>query len=129
MVSVSNLDDIPAIDLYPPSEAPGYYRSESPDILKVSSVVPSDQPPDEKSMKSVHGVPYDAPFFLPPTPEQAPPSTADSGYQPGYYLQRVRKKPLEVSQNFIVFTQGPHPPLTLPHPLQLTVVISQATTS
>ena len=103
MVSMSNLDDIPSLDMYPPSEAPGYYRNESPDILKVSPDQPIDK--DRKSLykvpydeRSLHRAPYESPF--PPTPDQAP-STADStGYQPGYYLQRVKKKPMSVSQYY-----------------------------
>ena len=103
MVSMSNLDDIPALDMYPPSDAPGYYRNESPDILKVSPVQPFHDK-DGKSIyrgpydeRSLHRAPYDTP--LPPTPDHIPPSTADSTdtYAPGYYLQRVRRKQMSVS--------------------------------
>ena len=99
LVSVSNLDDIPAIDLYPSPEAPGYYRSESPDILRVSAAQPDETTLEGMEFghdaRSLRRAPYEMPF--PPTPGVIPPSTADTEYDPGYYLQKVKKRPLSVS--------------------------------
>ena len=106
---MSNLDDIPAIDLYPPPEAPGYYRSESPDILRVSAAQPDETTLEGMEFgadaRSLRRAPYETP--LSPTPGCGPgrrsPSTADTEYDPGYYLQKIKKRPLSVSLVGCVF--------------------------
>ncbi|XP_045214999.2 coiled-coil domain-containing protein 33-like isoform X2 [Mercenaria mercenaria] len=83
MVSVSNIEDIPSLDLYPPSDVPGYYRGDSAEILKLES------PARQAKVES--------PLSAPRTPK-TPPSAPHQYYRkpnPGrYVLQKIKKRPL-----------------------------------
>ena len=80
MVTGNNLETLPALDLFPEPNA-GYYRTgdeatsqKSPEVLKVSF---AEEPPSWDSLSSER--------------QETPPA------QPGYYLQKVYKKPMSVS--------------------------------
>lgn len=103
MVSVSNLEDIPSLDLYPTSSVPDYYRGNSPEVLRAEAV-PS-QPPDDTQMKKRKP---ETPLSPPRTPKTPPdnlhrlqrdPSIQSYDPDPGrYILQKIRKRPLSVSK-------------------------------
>lgn len=90
MVSVSNLEDIPSLDLYPASNAPGYFRTDSPEVLRVDSV---GRPAGAESPLS------------PPRTPRTPPSAPHKQYRkpnPGkYVLQKIKKRPLSVSNTLL----------------------------
>ena len=100
MVSVSNLDNLPALDMYPPSEVPGYYRSESPEVLRVQSR--GSQPPASTQKPALQESP-----LPPPMTPKTPPSFRQEN-KGKYVLQRIKKRPLSVSQfYFIHYFLGP----------------------
>jgi len=96
MVSVSNLEDIPSLDLFPSSDVPGYYRGDSPEILRADAV-PSQAPADTHMTKRKPETPLSPPR-TPRTPPSAPHRLRDPEPDPGrYVLQKIRKRPLTVS--------------------------------
>lgn len=80
MVTAENLEMLPALDLFPEPSG-GYFRTgddksdqKSPEVLKVNF---AEEPPSWDSLLSERA--------------ESPP------VQPGYYLQKVYKKPMSVS--------------------------------
>nr|XP_022315826.1 coiled-coil domain-containing protein 33-like isoform X2 [Crassostrea virginica] len=87
MVTGNNLETLPALDLFPEPNA-GYYRTgdeatsqKSPEVLKVSF---AEEPPSWDSLSSER--------------QETPPA------QPGYYLQKVYKKPMSPNCLFQVYS-------------------------
>ena len=75
MVQVSNVDDLPALDLYPEPSL-GYYRTgegKTPEVLTVTFA-------DDKSMDTTGT-----------EQPESPPA------QPAYFVQKKKKRPLSVS--------------------------------
>lgn len=98
MTSVSNLDDIPRLDLFPDTEVPGYYRGESPEVLRVDSRASQNGPANTRFA----GRKPETPLSPPRTP-QTPPTNPYVHHKPRgrYVLQRVRKRPLTVSLSIL----------------------------
>ncbi|XP_052782992.1 coiled-coil domain-containing protein 33-like isoform X2 [Mya arenaria] len=106
MVAVSNLDAIPTLDLYPPSDVPDYYRGDSPEVLNIET----GRPPAATQMP-------ETPLSPARTPK-TPPDYRD-GYPRGrnknddndkdrgkYVLHRIKKRPLSPIKD------GEMPPFT-----------------
>ncbi|XP_060578931.1 coiled-coil domain-containing protein 33-like isoform X2 [Ruditapes philippinarum] len=93
MVSVSNIEDIPSLELFPDSDVPGYYRADSPEILKLDS--PTKPAPKEEPL---------SPARTPKTPPSAPhqyhyhrePAKTNPGR---YLLQKVKKRPMSPTKD------------------------------
>ncbi|XP_052262939.1 coiled-coil domain-containing protein 33-like isoform X2 [Dreissena polymorpha] len=106
MVAVSNLDDVPTLDLYPPSDVPGYYRGDSPDILKIEP----GRPPAATQMPETPLSPAHTPKTPPDFRQNKRDRSRDlEQYNTGkYVLQRVKKRPLSPLLTKTLYEQDYH---------------------
>ncbi|KAL4239346.1 Coiled-coil domain-containing protein 33 [Mactra antiquata] len=97
MTSVSNLDDIPRLDLYPEPDVPGYYRADSAEILRVESQTSNGPAKTKFRVRKP-----ESPLSPPRTPK-TPPHDPHAPPQGRYILHKVKKRPLSV--RFLILYQ------------------------